>query len=447
LTLKQVRRTLVWLRTGASRRIRATRVAVALLACALASLTLAAGQARPTDSATVTITMLRQIVNQPADKAVIANFERSYPNIKVDMTYIPTTDALWQLEVAELDAGNAPELLTTSLGCGAQVGICELAKAGDLTPMVNAAWTKWSLPSVTAESKYGPVLWAWEPGVTQFGIFTNNSLFAKLGVRIPQTFAQLLTVCRQARAAGTTAVLLSGRFVPQLALDFAANTVYRTDKKWTGKLKAGAVTFDGSAGWHKALQQIISMNDAGCFEPGVAGVQPATATSLFAQGQALMYAVTSVSKGTIDTAIDTAGTSFTYSFRLFPAATSAKTTSVLVTLGPGFSINAHASRTARAAARTFIDFYARPKQSALAARLAGNLTQSEFLHGQLPRFMSPSFKTAFAAQNYVVGPSNKWRNPDVLTALQDDGVGLITGQETVDGVLKAMDAAWKKGPP
>src|SRR5262245_945327 len=103
-----------------------------MLVGALTSIILAAGEARPTARAPVTITMLRQAVNEPADAAVVANFERAYPKIKVRMTYMPTTPTLVQLELIELAAGNAPDLLTTSLGCGSPVGICELAKAGDL---------------------------------------------------------------------------------------------------------------------------------------------------------------------------------------------------------------------------------------------------------------------------------------------------------------------------
>ncbi len=40
----------------------------------------------------------------------------------------------------------------------------------------------------------------------------------------------------------------------------------------------------------------------------------------------------------------------------------------------------------------------------------------------------------------------RWWNPNVLLALQQDAVGLLTGQSTVDGILTAMDAAWKQGP-
>ncbi len=34
----------------------------------------------------------------------------------------------------------------------------------------------------------------------------------------------------------------------------------------------------------------------------------------------------------------------------------------------------------------------------------------------------------------------------VEAALQTAQIGLVTGQSTVDGILQAMDAAWKQGP-
>jgi hypothetical protein len=39
----------------------------------------------------------------------------------------------------------------------------------------------------------------------------------------------------------------------------------------------------------------------------------------------------------------------------------------------------------------------------------------------------------------------RW-NPDVALALQQDELGLHTGQSAVDGILAAMDAAWQQGP-
>jgi hypothetical protein len=45
-----------------------------------------------------------------------------------------------------------------------------------------------------------------------------------------------------------------------------------------------------------------------------------------------------------------------------------------------------------------------------------------------------------------MSPLQTWWNPNVGLALEQDGVGLLTGQSTVDGILAAMDAAWQQGP-
>jgi hypothetical protein len=47
---------------------------------------------------------------------------------------------------------------------------------------------------------------------------------------------------------------------------------------------------------------------------------------------------------------------------------------------------------------------------------------------------------------YVISPVETWWNANVLVQMQQNQIGLITGQRSVDDVLKAMDAAWKLGP-
>jgi raffinose/stachyose/melibiose transport system substrate-binding protein len=56
--------------------------------------------------------------------------------------------------------------------------------------------------------------------------------------------------------------------------------------------------------------------------------------------------------------------------------------------------------------------------------------------------MAPALK----GHEWVPEPDLTWWNPDVLVALETDAIGLVTGQETIDDILKAMDAAWKQGP-
>jgi hypothetical protein len=57
-----------------------------------------------------------------------------------------------------------------------------------------------------------------------------------------------------------------------------------------------------------------------------------------------------------------------------------------------------------------------------------------------------SMRSVFAAGKYIIQPSAAWWNQGVFRALQENGIGLVTGQRSVEAVLNAMDAAWQKGP-
>jgi len=375
---------------------------------------------------------------------VIPNFERVYPNITVEATYPPSNAAWYQLELTELAVGNAPDVLGTNPGCGTPISVCVLAKAGHLAPLLKAPWTRWSLTLFTSVGKYGPGLYAFTPVVTPWGMFTNDALFRKLGVKVPQTFSQLLSICKAAKASGTGAVVsnLGGAGAMNMIDDIAAATVYAPDPHWTAKLKAGTVSFAGSPGWHQALQRFMQLNDAGCFGPGTTALTSSAQTSAeFAQGTALMATGNSSNKGQLDPF----DPQFPYSFHPFPGGTAVGQPMTYIQLGSSLSVNAHSSPDKQAAARTFIDFVARPAQDALYAQLQGGLTQREFLRQELPTFMQP-MAPVFANHAYVLNPTLTWWNPSVGNALSQDAIGLLTGQRTIDQVLQEMDAAWKQGP-
>lgn len=416
------------------------RFVLAAAALALLSSPIGGSNAHPTAS-TVALSMLAFNTQQPGFNVLIPNFERVYPNITVNVSYSPNFS---QLETVELAGGNGPDPITTFPGCGTPVSVCEFAKAGYLASLVKEPWAKRSLPLVTSLSKYGQGLYAFEPSVTPYGVFANNALFAKLGLPIPQTFPRLLELCSRAKAAGTVAFVLDG--AAQLTLSFlltdlAVATVYGQDKHWATKLKAGTVSFAGAAGWRQALKEFIDMNNAGCFQQGVTGTTNVSARAEFAQGQGLMYPGISAFGG----AIQADNPQLTYSFHPFPGGTEPNQTTTFLNLGPSLSVDARASAQNRAAAQAFIDFMARPKQNALYANTNGSLTQHQFLKGQLPTYMT-SFAAVFKEHEYVANPQQTWWNANVLLALEQDAIGLITGQFSIDDVLNAMDAAWTQGP-
>ena len=416
-----------------------------VLVAAVLFLVLGAGNARPgTENGSVTITMVANAPSHPAFDVLIPNFERAYPNIKVDITYTPSSAVEYQLESIELAAGNAPDLLAVSPGCGTPISVCKLAKSGYLAPMVKKPWVRRSVPLLISMAKYGRGLFGFEPIASPEGVFTNDELFRKLRLKVPQTFAQLRDVCAKAKANGTAAVIFGGGdpvSVAYLTTDLAVATVYGRDKNWPAELRAGKVSFEGTPGWHRALQEFIDMNTAGCFPPGITGTSLNGAAAEFAQGQGLMLIDTSSFKGLIDAGKPL----FDYSFHPLAGATDPNQTSTFVDPGAAVSVNAHASPQAQKAAQTFVDFIARPRENELYAQVGGGLTQYELLKGRLPGFMS-AFASVVKDKAYVVNPFKTWWNASVALALEQNGIGLITGQTTIDDVLNAMDAAWKQGP-
>jgi raffinose/stachyose/melibiose transport system substrate-binding protein len=413
---------------------------VAAFAVAGVALTGASASGQRSDS--VTVSMIGITSQKPGYDVLIANFERVYPEIRVDPTYVGGPATIAQLETVEFAAGTAPDLLTTFPGCGTPMSVCLLAKAGHLAPMVNKPWAKRTIPLVTSLSKLNGALFTFEPTVSPVGVFTNDTLFRKLGLKYPQTFSQLLALCGKAKAAGTVAMLGDGgapAFQDWLLLNLITPS-YVQDPHFTAHQRAGTASFSTSPGWRQALQEWIEMNKAGCFEAGVTGTSSGTARAEFGLGQGLTWPGASAFKGTLDT-LDP---QFGYSFRPFPGVDPSKTATSL-NLSPSLSVNAHSSPQNQAAAQTFVDFIARPQQNALYAQVQGGLTQYQFIKGQIPDLMS-SFAPVFEQHDYVVNPPQNWWNASVSSAFASDATGLLTGQVSIDDILAAMDAAWKQGP-
>jgi raffinose/stachyose/melibiose transport system substrate-binding protein len=411
----------------------------------LGLLAVGAAAAPTAQRAPITLTLLASATGEPAYSAVIGNFQQAHPNITIKPTYPASATTIYQLLRTQLAAGNAPDLFVTYPGCGTPISICVLAKAGYLAPMVGKAWAKSLDPRVLSYTKLGPTLYAFLPTVVFDGLLTNDTMLKKLGLKVPRTFSQLLTFCHKAKAAGTTPVLLTAQgsnTLQQLIADIALTTVYAKDKKWTRKLEAGKVTFYGTAGWHQALQEIVDMNAADCFQPGPAGTSSLSGDAMFAQGGALTYAMVTSHKGLIDASKP----QFAYTQSPFPAARKDASQTVFELHFPlALSVNAHASAQKRAAAQAFVDFLARPDQNALMARIGGGVSQAQLRSGRFPAHLS-AFVPLYKQGRYGINPVETWWNASVGDALTTYATGLLTGQTTVDQVLKAMDAAWKLGP-
>ncbi len=67
---------------------------------------------------------------KPGFDVLIPNFERVYPNIKVERHLRGEHHDLYQLETTELAAGNAPDCSSGVPGCGTPISVCVAREGG-----------------------------------------------------------------------------------------------------------------------------------------------------------------------------------------------------------------------------------------------------------------------------------------------------------------------------
>jgi raffinose/stachyose/melibiose transport system substrate-binding protein len=398
--------------------------------------------------APVTIHIETQASGTAPWDAVIKDFEKAYPSIKVQISYVPIA-TYPQVLLTQLRGGHGPDLMYGSSGSGNPNSLLPLARAGYLYDLSHEPWSS-QLPSTfDAYEKIGSARYMFPLDVPVIGVFYNPDLFRQLDVQVPATFSQLLSVCGQIKAKGKAAWVLAGAAPPNtgiLSMELAANWVYGPDPSWDAERAAGKVTFSGSLLWKNALQRVIDMNKAGCFEQGVEGVQTEAARQLFASGQAAMYGLPMAAYA----ATKQLNPNLTIATMPFPGPTPETS---YVPVAPSDSLAVNKASPVRSAAVRFIDFLAQPQEARRMATLQGafswsdykqleegSLSQSDFQRTGLS-WASGYLPTIRAKRVRQLG-NLLWPNGKVYDVLGTDIQGLLTGQKTIDGTLSDMDAAW-----
>lgn len=364
-------------------------------------------------------------------------YMKANPNIKITTNPTPN-DKYGETIRTQLQAGNASDVIQTTPGSGDARGIIPLAQAGLLEPLGDTAKNliiPGSEAIYTVDDKvYGQPL-----------DFTIGAVVASLGTAkmngidtFPTTMTQMYSVCSQLQGQGKSLLALAGAAGPNVGLTIqgiAATRVYAETPDWNQQRAAGTVTFADSDGWKDALQTFIDLKDKGCFQAGAEGGGFDAITNGLAQGTSIGSFIPSGAAVEIAKA---APAEAAFQVEPFPAANG--DSMVLGSSNYTLSINAQAKN--KDAAKAFLEWMAQPAQQQEYYKLSGELPVSAFqdldLTGTIYEAVSPLLKE----KKYTPLPNNVWPNPSVYEALQTGGQGLLTGQTTVDQVLKSMDAAW-----
>ena len=356
----------------------------------------------------------------------------------VPIEVIPYPSDAYNTQVTtQLQAGNAADMMVLAPGTGQPISVITLADAGFLEPLDDTS--AGLLPAGSeAEFQIDGKTYAQPTALTPVGMVFNVTAADEAGVtEYPSTYEDLLAACADARDAGKSFTVLAGGVsfnTGLISMLISATRVYAQTPDWNERRAAGDVTFADS-GWKDVLDDIVEMNDKGCFQDGAAGGTFDSITQGMGGGTSLTAAVPGSAAASIGDA-----TGAELNVQAFPPADGEKAFTV-TGANYAWGINAASDDAVKASAQAFLDWVAQPENAKAYADLSGSVPitgiDSETL---LPEYAP--IGDLLANGDYAGLPNATWPNPAVYDALGVGVQGLLTGQKTVDQVLADMDAAW-----
>jgi raffinose/stachyose/melibiose transport system substrate-binding protein len=408
-------------------------------------LTACGGDSSGSSSGSQTITFAYQIANPNATSvfATLAQkYEKSHPGVTIKTNPI-VLNTYGSTLTTELNAGNGPDVFFVNAGSGQAGSVTPLADAGkllDLTGKVNA-------DVVPASSK--PLLYhddklvAIPPYLAPTGLIFSPRAAQPSGFSInsSSTMNDVIADCSKVASGGQAVFGLAGAMSPNTAIftsAIAASTVYGPDPQWNQERADGKVTFAGSKGWQDALQTVKDLYDNKCFQPGAAGAGFDALTNGMGQGKMVSF---SAPAGGAKDIMDSTHGAVTLTIQAMPAPAGYKT---LLMAGTPDAVAGNAATKNPTLVTDFLNWMTQPAQTQEAATASGELPVGNISNAKLlPQYVPVA--GLIKSNQTAPYPYLEWPNGEVYNALGTGVTGLLTGQKSVDDVLKSMDQAWDSG--
>jgi len=365
-------------------------------------------------------------------------YEKLHPGVTITSEVLPA-ESYAQAIATRIEGGNAPDIFEAESGSGQTDSIEPFARAGDLLALTDPVLKTELSPASLSQFEYNGTVYAVSLGSAVNGIVYNNALAQAAGVNLTasSTFSDVLSACATAKAKGKSLFGLAGS-VPAntgiLALEVATSTVYGPDPNWDTQRAAGKVTFAGTPGWTTALNAIVQLYKAGCFQPGAPGAGFDALTNGSARGQ--LFGFFAPSGAAVD--IDAASGGHVHLIALpFPSPSG----TTYLSLSSDTSIAASSHTKSPKLVASFLEYLASPAGQKILATGSGYFPVGTTDISALGPVYQPvaSMITSQQTRNF---PTIDWPNGKVYTDLGNGVEGLLTGQATVQQVLQQMDSDW-----
>ena len=424
--------------------MRSTMWKAAVPAVAFAAMLTGCTGGAPSDSGSGgDATSIRYLIEQPEDpatlaklKAHIGEFAKS-AGLTIEVEAMPQDSMRTALQT-QLRSGEGPDVFNWGSGPG-YAGA--LAKAGMLYDLTDAYeeydWPVYDFAKerVTFDGKtYGI------PGEMEtIGIFYNKDLFARLGVRPPETLADLQAAAAKLKAAGVTPLAVSDKEGWQGAHLLSMALASEIGSDGVGDLIGGDASWD-NPDVVRALQVWKDLQDSGYLPDSPTSVGYDAANALFYSGKAAMVPTGSWLISELET-----NAKFEVGYIPFPAQDGPG----IFTggLGSGPFVSAGTKKTA--AALKLVDFLASPEHGRWTVENLKTIPPSPVDSADVK--VSPLFAqvlddtSKLAKGTGDLGHNIDVMETDVFNKAMFDGVqGLLSGQSSAGEVARSLQAAAEK---
>jgi raffinose/stachyose/melibiose transport system substrate-binding protein len=372
---------------------------------------------------------------------VLANdYMAAHKGVTIKLNKI-NAEAVNSTLTTQMQAGNGPDVMALTAGSGQAATVGQFSKAGLLLELTDPAFSTDIPDAEKAGYEFDGKLYGVPSSTAVAGIVYNDDLARQNGITLDasSTLEDVLTACTAARAKGQTVFGLAGSIPVNtgiMTVEIATSTVYGGDPDWNQKRADGKTTFAETKGWHEALQTVIDLNKGGCFQDGAAGAGFDALTNGATSGKLYGFFAPS---GAVKSIQDASGGHVKLIALPFPAP---QGTDTYLSVTSDLGLAGNAKTKSPKLVEDFLKFSVSPEEAKKYAEAAGTIPIGADVSGTdlLPQYQPIS--QMLADKQYRGFAVDEWPNGQVYDALGTGVTGLLTGQKTIDEVLKAMDSAW-----
>jgi len=269
----------------------------------------------------------------------------------------------------------------------------------------------------------------------------NMTAMDELGLSVPETWDEVLKLCKDAKGKGKAAYSLAaatGWQTQLIPFALASTLVYQADPDFASKMNAGEVTFADSS-WVNAMEQNLEMADAGCFQENYLGTTYEEALKEVSSGSALASVQVSSSLTAIT---DGAPEGTEFVFQPLPATNDASQTFIPAAAGGSYAINANAKNPE--GAKALMEYLTSEEGIAIYTELSASINALPAGDIELNSALDPMIAKVDAGETYPF-MDQQWPNANVQQTLFEITQQILAGDSSATDGLSRMDSAFKEG--